>query len=52
MAVVQIEDVLTKPAIEPTAEEPPAPREGPSWRISPALRRQILEALERPPRMT
>ncbi len=26
--------------------------EGPSWRISPALRRQILNALERPPRMT
>ncbi|MCX7670989.1 MAG: Uma2 family endonuclease [Anaerolineae bacterium] len=52
MAAVQIEDVLTQPQVEPTPAGPPTAHEGPSWSISPALRRQILEALERPPKMT
>jgi hypothetical protein len=30
----------------------PGPAAGPSWRISPALRRQIMEALAHPPKMT
>ncbi|MEJ5199651.1 MAG: Uma2 family endonuclease [Anaerolineae bacterium] len=52
MAAVQVEDVVTKPKADATADAPPAPREGPSWRISPALRQEIMAALEQPPRMT
>jgi Uma2 family endonuclease len=31
---------------------PPGPAAGPDWRIPPALRQQIMETLERPPRLT
>ncbi len=52
MADSQAENVLVQQNAEPTAGMPPAPGQGPGWHISPALRRQILDALEKPPRMT
>lgn len=54
MMISPVEDVLTQQkTLDFAAEAPPAPAAGPTWRISPALRRQLLDALtEKPAKMT